>query len=301
MGHSVRLGMTATLAAVSLAACASGNSHPSPPASTSPAPSRSINVSAQSPTSRAAPSPPPTSGLSPRAIHPELVTFVSPSVGWVLGLTLCAEVPCLRVAKTVDAGTDWTWVTTASLSALPTGTQWRLRFADSQDGWISGPLLFATHDAGRTWTRVAFPGAGSPGGAVASLEAANGRVYAEITEGVDPNTYGPVVLFESPTNVDSWHPVSGVSTGRSGYPGEISLAQGVLLGDAASGDGDGTGKHGPLHSVSQPGRRHLAYRASTLSIRLRCERGRGDIGARVRCLRRWSRGRLTAEVGVRLQ
>jgi len=146
----------------------------------------------------------------------------------VLGLSLCAEAPCLRLAKTIDAGTDWTWVTTASLSALPTVTQWRLRFADSQDGWISGPLLFATHDAGRTWKRVAFPGAGSPGGAVASLEAANGRVYAEISEGVDPNTYGPVVLFESPTNVDSWHPVSGVSTGSSGFPGEISLAQGVF-------------------------------------------------------------------------
>jgi photosystem II stability/assembly factor-like uncharacterized protein len=93
---------------------------------------------------------------------------------------------------------------------------------------MSGPWLLATHDAGRTWKRVAFPGTRSPGGTVASLEAANGRVYAEISEGVDPNTHGPVVLFESPTNVDSWHPVSGVSTGRSGFPGEISLAQGVF-------------------------------------------------------------------------
>jgi hypothetical protein len=166
--------------------------------------------------------------LSPRALRPESVTFVAPDVGWVLGLSLCGEAPCLRLAKTVDGGTVWTWVTTASLSALPTVTQWRLRFADSQDGWISGPLLFATHDAGRTWTRVAFPGAGSPGGAVAALETADGRVYAEIAEGVDPDTAGPVVLFESPTNVDSWHPVSGVSTGETGFAGEISLAQGVF-------------------------------------------------------------------------
>jgi hypothetical protein len=226
MAHRQGLGAVAALSILVLAGCASGNSHPSPTASTSPVPSASISVPSQSPTPSATPSP--TSGLSPRAIQPESVTFVSPDVGWVLGLSLCGEAPCLRLAKTVDAGTDWTWVTTASLSALPTVTQWRLRFADSQDGWISGPLLFATHDAGRTWTRVAFPGAGSPGGAVAALEAANGRVYAEIAEGVDPATYGPVVLFESPTNVDFWHPVSGVSTGRAGFAGEISLAQGVF-------------------------------------------------------------------------
>jgi photosystem II stability/assembly factor-like uncharacterized protein len=53
-------------------------------------------------------------------------------------------------------------------------------------------------------------------------------VYAEIAEGTEPNTYGPVVLFESPVNVDSWHPVTGVTTGPAGFPGEISLAQGVF-------------------------------------------------------------------------
>jgi photosystem II stability/assembly factor-like uncharacterized protein len=105
---------------------------------------------------------------------------------------------------------------------------WHLRFADSKDGWIYGPLLFATHDAGRRWTRIAFPGAGSPGGSITALEAARGRVYAEIAEGTDPDTYGPVVLFQSPTNVDSWHPVSGVTTGVAGYAGNISVAQGVF-------------------------------------------------------------------------
>ena len=166
--------------------------------------------------------------MSSRSIHPESVTFISADVGWVLGLSLCGEAPCLRLARTVDAGAHWTWVTAPTLSTLATGPQWRLRFADSENGWISGPLLLATHDGGRTWARVAFPGAGSPGGAVAALEAADGRVYAEIAEGLDPDTYGPVVLFESPTNIDSWHAVSGVTTGRSGFAGEISLAQGVF-------------------------------------------------------------------------
>jgi hypothetical protein len=166
--------------------------------------------------------------LSSRAIQPESVTFISPSVGWVLGLSLCGEARCLRLAKTIDGGVDWTWVAAESLSAVPLGPQWRLRFADSQDGWISGPLLFATHTAGRTWTRTAFPGAGTPGGAVADLETADGRVYAEIAEGVNPGTIGPVVLFESPTSIDSWRAVSGVTTGPSGYPGGISVAQGVF-------------------------------------------------------------------------
>jgi hypothetical protein len=63
---------------------------------------------------------------------------------------------------------------------------------------------------------------------VAALETAGGRVYAEIAEGTDPDTYGPVVLLQSPTNVDSWQQVSGVTTGATGYPGEISLAEGVF-------------------------------------------------------------------------
>jgi photosystem II stability/assembly factor-like uncharacterized protein len=128
----------------------------------------------------------------------------------------------------MDAGRTWSRVATTNPPAVNPAVQWQLRFADSQDGWISGALLFATHNAGRSWTRVAFPGEGSPSGSVAALETAGGRVYAEIAEGVDPNTYGPVVLFQSPTNVDSWRPVSGVSTGASGYPGQISLANGVF-------------------------------------------------------------------------
>ena len=37
-----------------------------------------------------------------------------------------------------------------------------------------------------------------------------------------------MVLFESPTSIDSWRAVSGVTTGPSGYAGGISVAQGVF-------------------------------------------------------------------------
>jgi photosystem II stability/assembly factor-like uncharacterized protein len=115
-----------------------------------------------------------------------------------------------------------------NLSTLSTVAPWQLRFADSQDGWISGSALYATHNAGRTWARIAFPGSEGSSWSVDALEAADGRVYAEIAEGVEPNTRGPVVLFVSPTNRESWHDVSGVTTGPAGYAGDISLAQGVF-------------------------------------------------------------------------
>lgn len=146
----------------------------------------------------------------------------------MLGLSLCGAKPCLRLAKTVDAGLSWNWIPGGNVSALSTFGQWQLRFADGDDGWISGPQLYSTHDAGRTWTRIQFQGLDAPGSTVGALEAGDGRVYAEIPEATDPNTYGPVVLFESPVTDDSWHPVSGVATGWAGFAGNISLAQGVF-------------------------------------------------------------------------
>jgi len=216
-----RLGGLAAM--VLLAGCSTPIVHrATPPATASPAPSIT-------PAPSATPSSTPTTvALTAGSVHPESITFISPDVGWVLGISGCGDSSCLRLARTADAGRAWTWVTSTGLSALSTVTQWRVRFADSENGWISGPLLFATHDAGSTWTRVAFPGEGSSGASVDALETAGGRVYAEIAEGTEPNTDGPVVLFESPTNRDSWQPVSGVTTGTAGYAGEISVAQGAF-------------------------------------------------------------------------
>lgn len=216
------------VAAVVLAGC-SAPSTPSPTAHSTSSPSPTVPSPSPALTPTASPSPTPSrAGLTAASVHPESVTFIAPDVGWVLGLGLCGGSPCVRLAKTLDAGRSWSWVTGGNLSALSTVVPWHLRFADGQDGWISGSTLYATHNAGRTWTRIAFPGLGGPSSSVEALEAGDGRVYAEIAEGSDPNTYGPVVLFSSLTNVDSWHQVSGVSTGQAGYPGDISLAQGAF-------------------------------------------------------------------------
>jgi hypothetical protein len=166
--------------------------------------------------------------LTSASVHPESVTFVSADDGWVLGLSMCGQASCLRLAKTVDAGRTWTWVNSDNLSTIAASGQWQLRFADGDDGWISGPELYSTHDAGLIWTRIALSGLQAPTSSVGALETADGRVYAEIAEGTDPNTYGPVVLFGSRVNVDAWYSVPGVTTGPAGFSGNISVADGVF-------------------------------------------------------------------------
>jgi photosystem II stability/assembly factor-like uncharacterized protein len=219
-----RLGIV--VAAVLLAGC---STRPVAPTKAHATTSPSALTPAPTLTPSPSPSPsPPGADLTAASVRPESVTFISADVGWTLGLSLCGNTPCLRLAKTVDAGASWSWLPSGGLSVLSTASQWQLRFADSQDGWISGSLLLATHDGGRNWTRIKFAGLEGSNSSVGALEAADGRVYAEIAEGIEPNTNGPVVLFESPVNVDSWHPVTGVTTGPAGFPGEISVAQGVF-------------------------------------------------------------------------
>lgn len=141
---------------------------------------------------------------------------------------MCGPATCLRLARTLDAGKTWTWVSSDNLSSVPASRPWQLRFADSQDGWISGEGLFATHDAGRIWTRVVVAALGRLTISVGALETADGRVYAEIAEGIEPNTQGPVALFGSRTDSDRWYSVPGVTTGAAGFAGNISVAQGVF-------------------------------------------------------------------------
>jgi photosystem II stability/assembly factor-like uncharacterized protein len=128
----------------------------------------------------------------------------------------------------VDAGRAWTWVSSDDLSTIPASGQWQLRFADSEDGWISGPALYSTHDAGLVWTRIALGGLKGSNSSVGALEAADGYVYAEVAEATDANTYGPVVLFGSRTDADAWFSVPSVTTGPAGFVGNISVAQGVF-------------------------------------------------------------------------
>ena len=60
------------------------------------------------------------------------------------------------------------------------------------------------------------------------MEVSGDRVYAEVAEGTDKDTLGPAVLFSTDISNDSWQAVEGVTTGPTGYPGEISTAGGSV-------------------------------------------------------------------------
>jgi hypothetical protein len=72
-------------------------------------------------------------------------------------------------------------------------------FANQQDGWLSGPGLWSTHDGGAQWHRVSL------GGSVRGVNATSGTVYA--VAALNGNR-----LFSSPVGQDAWARVSGVPT-----------------------------------------------------------------------------------------
>ncbi len=116
------------------------------------------------------------------------VTFASPSEGWVLGSITCSSGRCPALAHTLNAGRTWSLLPGPATTINPdpgsadatTGVS-SVRFANSHDGWVSGPELWATHDGGHTWTRVSVYGAHA--GPVVALEAARGTAYAVLYDG----------------------------------------------------------------------------------------------------------------------
>ena len=108
------------------------------------------------------------------------VTFVSSDDGWALGTVGGA----LALARTQDGGSTWTSVTPPPTHFSGQGVEASsgvsgIRFANTEDGWVYGPELWATQDGGSTWTEISLPGvaAGSP---VWSLETSGGIVAAAV-------------------------------------------------------------------------------------------------------------------------
>jgi hypothetical protein len=117
-----------------------------------------------------APSPPPLS-----------VTFVGAATGWVMGQSLpagqCdqpAAPACIVLRRTDTGGATWRTVHAPPAHGPngPTGVS-QIRFLTRSDGWAFGPQLWATHNAGRSWTQIATGGL-----RVTALEARGRRVFA---------------------------------------------------------------------------------------------------------------------------
>jgi photosystem II stability/assembly factor-like uncharacterized protein len=186
--------------------------------------SRVLPKPALEPTPSPAPAGTLPAGADPAAVSVESVTFVSPEEGWVLGTVQCAgSSPCLALLRTQDSGTTWTSVPpppTYPEGAAGGGVS-EVRFADSHDGWVFGPELWATHNSGATWSQISLPGVSS-NAIVSSLEIADGVVHAAV---LDENA--TVRIETSPVGSDSWQisPTS-IPTGA----GPAAMPQLVLQG-----------------------------------------------------------------------
>lgn len=164
----------------------------------------------------------PAGGPVPAGFAPTSVTFVSPTEGWVLGTAPCGSPPCTSIVRTTDAGASWVGIP-APVDGLSPGGEAagvsEIRFATPMDGWVFGPDLWATHDGGATWHRVALDG----GAQVSALEASAGRVWAAVLD----DTSAQVRVYGSPVGSDAWaaEPVN-VPIGAGPVPATQIVLQG---------------------------------------------------------------------------
>ncbi len=144
-----------------------------------------------------APATPTTAGnlpasAAPAGFEPLSVTFVTSNLGWVAGTAPCGNRLCVALERTTDGGYTWSEAPAplpevsfpaTDASAIAGGAAGLLvRFANGRDGWIvvTSPVtsvIFATHDGGAHWGRVALQGFTS-GDKISDLEASGGRVFA---------------------------------------------------------------------------------------------------------------------------
>jgi len=185
------------------------------PQATHPAtPSPSPSPAATSPRATAA-APPPV----PANFAPSSVTFVSTGTGWVIGQ---AGTPgqctgpkpniCTSLAVTYNGGATWQGMP-APVTGPPDGARGvsGVRSLDGANGWAFGPQLYATHNRGRTWTKI-----DTHGMRVTDLETVNDHtlaVWARCTgTGQDfAASCTSFSLYSTPAGQDQWSPVPGVT------------------------------------------------------------------------------------------
>ena len=233
--------------------------------SASPSPLSSGAATAPSPAGTASG----TTGPVPANFAPSSVTFVSTSIGWVIGQAgtpgSCANKDpyiCTSIARTDDAGKTWGGDPAPNTGAPSNATGVSgIRFLDGVNGWAFGPELWVTHDAGQTWQQENTDGA-----RVTDLETVGDRAYALFAACSEPaSSRIPATDWASScdrytlmttTTADSneWAPVSDATTGltdtdivkgNTGTSGYIALSgtTGYLVAP------DGTLYSGPIGSV----------------------------------------------------
>jgi photosystem II stability/assembly factor-like uncharacterized protein len=214
------------------------HSNPARPESSTPPAGSNLTISGSSV--------PATPGIAPSS-----VTFVSASVGAVIGVTT-SSCPggCVAVAATPDYGQTWRQVSPPP-AGPPNGDSGvsQIRFLQSTDGWAFGPELYATHDGGANWAKISLPGR------VIDLATVGGSAFAVVArcEGLGAgyaSGCSSFSLYWTPYNADSWQPVTGAAGKYPVVPGGLQLTSqnGYLLAGSALFTGSPGG--GPWHKVT---------------------------------------------------
>lgn len=222
----VRAGLTIAVAVLVAAssgafAFAHGTGHGIPPSATATPPASS----APSPSSTSATSPSPSASAGPSTVEPtgtgsgilppgstvDDLTFVSPSIGWLLASTPCPTGTCLAIVHTTNGGHTWTRLP-APPPDVPADAA-HLRFANTRTGYLyssSPPSFYLTADGGLTW--VAQPGP------THAIEVANGialRVTSTAPDCVPGCSYQ---ITRAPVGGDQWTEVASPTA-----PGAVQL------------------------------------------------------------------------------
>jgi hypothetical protein len=208
---------------------------------------------------------------------PLSVTFVGVDTGWVMSHQLPVsqcDLPtapaCISLRRTDTSGSAWHAVH-APPAHGPSGAAGvsQIRFLTRSDGWAFGPQLWATHNAGRTWTLIP-----TGGRRVTALEARGQRVFSVWARctGTGPgfaSRCSDFAVYSSRAGSDSWAPVPGASQGSgpaptgetaaslllTGTTGYLLSPQGFLLSGPLTGAAwqQVTGTAGPALTPCRPG------------------------------------------------
>jgi hypothetical protein len=163
------------------------------------------------------------SGPVPANFAPTSVTFVSPSIAWVIGQAgipgTCANKNpdiCTSIARTDNAGKTWEGEPAPDTTGPdgPAGVS-AIRYLDGVNGWAFGPELWVTHDAGNSWTRVP-----TNGYRVTDLETVGQRAFALWAQCPGEQAGAAVAsgctsytLMSAAKDSDDWAPVGGLTSG----------------------------------------------------------------------------------------
>ncbi len=149
----------------------------------------------------------------PAKFEPGSVSFVSPSLGYLLGTSHCSHAPCTAVLTTANGGKAWTKTAAPGASFATTATRYvasvsQLLFANASDGWAYGDSLWATYNGAKTWQQVDLRGP------VFALNSSKDVVYAVVgncsPSGAKCAT--PALRLErSSVGSHSWHTVPGLT------------------------------------------------------------------------------------------